>query len=120
MKPETDSMMLFSIENMRLRFPHLFEGVFVLLNQNDLAKCREVDRFLQESLDEKFWWIRKIQFHLEEIQCQLKNSYPEFTNDWRLVVTKTSLDSLKKFHVCLVRFLNNVNYRKVASTNMRY
>ena len=115
MKPETDSIMLFSIENMRLRFPHLFEGVFVLLNQNDLAKCREVDRFLQESLDEKFWWIRKIQFHLEEIQCQLKNSYPEFTNDWRLIVTKTSLDSLKKFHVCLVRFLDNVNYMNMNS-----
>jgi hypothetical protein len=109
MKPEKYSMMLFSFENMKMRFPHLFEGIFVLLNQNDLAKCREVNRFLQESLDEKFWWMRKIQFQLEEIQCQLKNSYPEFTNDWRLVVTKTSLDSLKKFHVCLTRFSNNVN-----------
>ena len=109
MKQETDSMMLLSLENMRMRFPHLFEGIFVLLNQNDLAKCREVNRFLQESLDEKFWWMKKIQFQLEEIQCQLKNSYPEFNKDWRLVVTKTtSLDNLKKLQGCLVKFFNNI------------
>ena len=108
MKEETVSMMRFPLENMRMRFPHLFEGIFVLLNQNDLAKCREVNRFLQDSLDEKFWWMKKIQFQLEEIQPKLKNSYPEFTNHWRLVVKKISLDSLKQLHGCLVRFLYNI------------
>ena len=110
MKEETVSMMRFPLENMRMRFPHLFEGIFVLLNQNDLAKCREVNRFLQDSLDEKFWWMKKIQFQLEEIQCQLQNSYPEFNEDWRLVVTKTtSLDNLKKIQSCLVKFSNNID-----------
>ena len=113
MKEETDSMMQFPLENMRMRFPHLFEGIFVLLNQNDLAKCREVNRFLQDSLDEKFWWIKKIHFQLEEIQCQLKNSYPEFNKDWRLVVTKTMpLHNLKKIQSCLVKFFNNIGEMK--------
>ena len=69
MKEETVSMMRFPLENMRMRFPHLFEGIFVLLNQNDLAKCREVNRFLQDSLDEKFWWMKKL------IEGKLKVSY---------------------------------------------
>ena len=100
-------MMSFSFENMKMRFPHLFEDIFVLLHPKDLARCRYINRFLKESL-EKFWWMRKIQFQLEEIQPQLKNSYPEFTNHWRLVVTKTSLDSLKQLHGCLVRVFDNI------------
>ena len=107
-------MMLFSLENISIRFPHLFEDIFVLLNQKDLAKCREVNRFLKERL-EKIWWMRKVQYKLKEIQCQLKNSYPEFTNDWRLVVTRTSLDSLKKFQGCLVRFLDKIDEMNTAN-----
>ena len=100
-------MMSFSFENMRMRFPHLFEDIFVLLHSKDLAKGRYINRFLKESL-EKFWWMRKIQFQLEEMQPQMKNSYPEFNNHWRLVLTKTSLDSLKHLHGCLTRFLYNI------------
>ena len=100
-------MMSFSFENMKMRFPHLFEDIFDLLHPKDLAKCRCINRFLKEGL-ENFLWMRKIQFQLEEIQPQLKNSYPEFTNHWRLVVTKTSLDSLKQLHGCLVRFRYNI------------
>ena len=107
-------MMLFSLENISIRFPHLFEGIFVLLNKKKLAKCREVNRFLKERL-EKIWWMRKVQYKLKEIQCQLENSYPEFTNDWRLVVTRTSLDSLKKFQGCLVRFLDKVDEMNTAN-----
>ena len=107
MKALTNSLMSFSFENMWMRFPHLFEDIFVLLHPKDLAKCRFINRFLKESL-EKFWWMRKIQFQSEEIQSQLKNSYPEFTKHWRLVVTKTSLESLKQLHGCLVRFLYNI------------
>ena len=102
-------MMSFSLETMRMRFPHLFEHIFFLLHPKDLAKCREVNRFLEENL-EKLWWRRKIQFQLEHIQCQLKNSYPEYNNDWRLVVKKISLDSLKKLHGYLLRFLFKIDH----------
>ena len=101
-------MMWFSLEDIRIRFPHLFEDIFDLLNQKDLAKFREVNRCLKERL-EKIWWMRKVQCKLKEIQCQLKNSYPEFNNDWRLVIKRASLDSLKKFQGCLVRFLDNID-----------
>ena len=83
--------MSFSLETMRMRFPHLFEDIFVLLHQKGLAKCREVNKFLKENLEE-FWWRRKIQFQLEEIQGQLKKSYAEFNNDWRLVAMKYEVD----------------------------
>jgi hypothetical protein len=101
--------MSFSLETMRMRFPHLFEHIFFLLHPKDLAKCREVNRFFEENL-EKLWWMRKIQFQLEHIQCQLKNSYPEYNNDWRLVVKKISLDSLKKLHGYLLRFLFKIDH----------
>ena len=101
--------MLFSLETTWTRFPHLFEDIFVILHQEELAKCREANRFLEDNL-EKFWWRRKIIFQLEEIQHQLTKSYPEFNNDWKLVVNKISLDSLKKLHEHLLRFLFKIDH----------
>ena len=101
--------MLFSLETTWTRFPHLFEDIFVILHQEELAKCREANRFLEDNL-EKFWWRRKILFQLEEIQHQLTKSYPEFNNDWKLVVNKISLDSLKKLHEHLLRFLFKIDH----------
>ena len=101
--------MLFSLETTWTRFPHLFEDIFVILHQEELAKCREANRFLEDNL-EKFWWRRKIIFQLDEIQHQLTKSYPEFNNDWKLVVNKISLDSLKKLHEHLLRFLFKIDH----------
>ena len=101
--------MSFSLETMSVRFPHLIEDIFVILHQKEMAKCREVNRFLEKNL-EKFWWMRKIQSQLKEIQRQLQKSYPEFNSDWRLVVKKISLDSLKKLHGYLLRFLFKIDH----------
>ena len=76
--------MSFSLETMSVRFPHLIEDIFVILHQKEMAKCREVNRFLEKNL-EKFWWMRKIQSQLKEkynVNCRKVILNLTMIGDW--------------------------------------
>jgi hypothetical protein len=57
------------MKGISLRFPHLTEGIFGLLDNNSLEKSKEVDRYWNIYINEqKFYKIRKIKATVERFQ----------------------------------------------------
>ena len=49
------------MKNLLLRFPHLGQQIFQILDNPDLNKCLKVSRYCKTFIeDQKFFWIRKI------------------------------------------------------------
>ena len=81
------------MENICLKFPHIFEQINELLNNRTLVKSKEASRTLHFVLKNqkarKYQWIRIIQSYL-----QVSN---EFKEDWRIVFAKLSEGKLEIF-----------------------
>ena len=81
------------MENICLKFPHIFEQINELLNNRTLVKSKEASRTLSSVLENqkarKYQWIRIIQSYL-----QVSN---EFKEDWGIVFAKMSPENMKKF-----------------------
>jgi hypothetical protein len=81
------------MENICLKFPHLFEQINKLLDNETLVKCKEASRTLYCAVENqrarKYQWIRIIQSYL-----QVSN---EFKEHWRNVFAKMSAEHLEKF-----------------------
>jgi hypothetical protein len=57
------------MKDISLRFPHLTEGIFGLLDNNSLVKSKEVDRYWNiYNNEQKFYKIRKIKATVERFQ----------------------------------------------------
>ena len=81
------------MEDICLKFPHLFEQINKLLDNKTLVKCKEASRILYFAVENqrarKYQWIRIIQSYLH-----ISN---EFKEHWRNVFAKTSAEHLEKF-----------------------
>ena len=81
------------MEDICLKFPHLFEQINKLLDNETLVKCKEASRILYCTVENqrarKYQWIRIIQSYLE-----VSN---EFKEHWRNVFAKMSAEHLEKF-----------------------
>lgn len=79
-----------STEDIFLRFPHLRDGIFDLLDDKNLAKCKEISRIWCQMLEtEKLYWIRKIQ--------NLTRNLLGHEEEWKqLTQKKIALKTLKK------------------------
>ena len=52
---------MFNMKNVLLRFPHLGQQIFQILDNQDLNKCLKVSRYCKTFIeDQKFFWIRRI------------------------------------------------------------
>ena len=79
-----------STEDLFLRFPHLRDGIFDLLDDKNLAKCKEISRIWCQILEtEKLYWIRKIQ----NVYRNLLGHKEEWM---KLTQKKMSFETLKK------------------------
>ena len=81
------------MEDICLKFPHLFEQINELLENKTFVKCKEASRILYCTVENqrarKYQWIRIIQSYLE-----VSN---EFKEHWRNVFAKMSAEHLEKF-----------------------
>ena len=81
------------MEDICLKFPHIFEQINEELNNKTLVKCKEASRALHSVVENqgarKYEWIRIIQSYL-----QVSN---EFKEHWRNVFAKMSAENLNKF-----------------------
>ena len=89
-KKKKASLHSFSTENLFERFPHIRDEIFGLLDDKNLAKCREISRIWCQMLEtEKNYWIRKIQ--------NISRNLLGHEKEWKqLTQKKISLKTLKK------------------------
>ena len=74
------------MEEILRRFPHIGEQIFKELDNKSLAKCRKADRSWRTFIDDqKFSWIRKIQF------CSI-----DYKEPLKKILKKTNLDVVKE------------------------
>ena len=75
------------IEDIFIRFPHLSEDIFGLLDYKTLASCNEVNRNWFETLNnQRIYWILMIQKFTSE----------KFRKEWMLAIKKAPFEILKK------------------------
>ena len=88
------------MENICLKFPHIFEQVNEILNNKTLIKCKEASRTLHSIVENqkarKYQWIRIVQSYLQVSK--------EFKEDWRIVFAKLSEEELEIFAKCVQKF----------------
>ena len=96
------------MEDICLKFPHLFEQINKLLDNETLVKCKEASRILYFAVENqrarKYQWIRIIQSYL-----QVSN---EFKEHWRNVFAKMSAEHLEKFAKDVQKFCKIDQLRK--------
>ena len=80
----------FAIEEIFARFPNLSQGIFDRLDDRSLVSCREVSKTWRGYVDsQRIYWIRKI--------LKYNNPQSKFHSEWKIVLDKTPIESLKKF-----------------------
>ena len=86
---------IFPIEEIFARLPNLSKNIFGRLDNRSLVSCREVRKTWQEYVDsQRVYWIRQI---LKWNPPQIK-----FHGEWKIVLEKTPIESLKKFAKCVL------------------
>ena len=93
------------MEKILLRFSHLREKIFNLLDNKGFEKSREVDRYWNIYINEqKFYKIRKIKATVERFQ--------EVGPAWNILFAKstTKMKSLKKFPIDMEKKGWNLNF----------
>ena len=59
------------MEEISLRFPHISEQIFEILDNKTLVQCKEADRTLNKCIDYmkagKFPWLRIIQKYIDQV-----------------------------------------------------
>ena len=114
----TDFFASKKMENICLKFPHIFEQINELLNNRTLVKSKEASRTLYSVLENqkarKYQWIRIIQSYL-----QVSN---EFKEDWRIVFTRLSEDKLEIFAKYVQKFckIDRLRIERVWSVTSPY
>ena len=80
---------LSNLELFCLRFPVVSEYIFKIINDQTLAKCKEISRTMRKFYNmERFYWIRIIQKYRENQQ--------DFTEDWSAVTHRTPIETVKE------------------------
>ena len=85
----------FPIEEIFAILPNLNEDIFGRLDNRSLVSCREVSKTWQEYVDsQRVYWIRQI--------LKFNPSQSKFHGEWKIVLEKTPIESLKKFAKCVL------------------
>ena len=97
------------MNHVSIRFPHLMEKIFNLLNNENISKCREVSRFWMNAIDhQKFLHIRKIKA-LKEIV----GNFHTINEAWNNLFETASKADVKDLAIAICQFYNddtNLNY----------
>ena len=78
-----------------MRFPHLGQQIFQILDNQDLNKCLEVSRYFKTFIeDQKFFWIRRI-VQMTNIDIPLSRSESSSLED---LLKKTNRKDIQEIH----------------------
>ena len=82
-----------------LRFPHLGQGIFEILDDENIVKCKEVSKSWSFFMDgERFFWKRIIK--------KLIKTYDDFQKSWNMALKNADVEMLKELG-CVVK--NSIN-----------
>ena len=103
---------MFNIKNVLLRFPHLGQQIFQILDNQDLNKCLKVSRYCKTFIeDQKFFWIRKIvqmtNIDIDIIDIDISRGVRSFRNLGGQEVTRRWA-AQRRFLICRNNFLENL------------
>ena len=101
-----------NIKNVLLRFPHLGQQIFQILDNQDLNKCLKVSRYCKTFIeDQKFFWIRKIvqmtNIDIDIIDIDISRGVRSFRNLGGQEVTRRWA-AQRRFLICRNNFLENL------------
>ena len=103
----------FSMEEVLLRFSHLGERIFDLMDNKNLVNCRKVSQTWNSFIEDlKFPWIRIIKKHDENyIKYQIMTSYHIKSQlKWKKMFQKTSVEDLREFAKRLLCPFPDISY----------
>ena len=82
-----------------LRFPHLGQSIFEMLDDENLVKCKEVSKSWSFFMDgERFFWKRIIK--------KLVGDYDDFQKAWKVTLKKANIEILKELGCVVKNFLS--------------
>ena len=94
------------IENIFVRFPHLSEEIFGLLDYKTLATCNQINRNWFATLNnQRIYWMLMIQ----------KSTCEKFTKEWMLAVNKAPFENLKKLAELAQKYSHKVSDKRYFS-----
>ena len=84
-----------------LRFPHLGQSIFEMLDDENLVKCKEVSKPWSFFMDqERFFWKRIIK--------KLVGDYDDFQKAWNLALKNADVEILKELG-CVVKSFYSIH-----------
>jgi len=87
------------MKNFLIRFPHLGQGIFEILDDESLAKCKGVSKSWSFFMDgERFFWKKIIQ--------KLIKNYDDFQKSWNIAVKNADVEMLKELGCVVKNFLS--------------
>ena len=106
------------MEEICLRFPHISEQIFEVLNDKTLVQCKEANRTLNNCVNYmkggKFPWLRIIQKYIKfsDVDNNLKDIWKIFLFEKRLDNYFSGTDTkLKKFAIAVFKFFDHFHTR---------
>ena len=97
-----------NIKNVLLRFPHLGQQIFQILDNQDLNKCLKVSRYCKTFIeDQKFFWIRRIVQMTNIDIIDIGRGVKSFRNLCGQDVTRRWA-ARRRFLICRNHFLENL------------
>ena len=85
------------MENLTLRFPHLSENIFNLLDNENIARCMQVSRFWKGYLNNpKFLDFRKITAIVEQ--------FHKVEKPWKMVFETGSTSTIRELRIIVGHF----------------
>ena len=115
-----DFVKLNKMEEICLRFPHISEQIFEILDDTTLVQCKEADRTLNNCINYmkagKFPWLRIIQKYIKfsDIDNNLKDIWKIFLFEkrWENYISGTDT-KLMKFAIASITNIKNLNSKKI-------
>ena len=87
------------MKNFLLRFPHLGQGIFEILDDENIVKCKEVSKSWSFFMDgERFFWKKIIK--------KLIKNYDDFQKSWNMALKNADIKILKELGCVVKNFLS--------------
>ena len=96
------------MEDLCLRYPHIFEMILSNLDNQTLANCRSVSNQFSVSIEDgKILWIRIIQKQISRIQSK----YQKLNRAWKIIIDKAPSKVIKELAIKL--YFDSIEHSKL-------
>ena len=96
-----------------LRFPHLVQSIFEILDDENLIKCKTVSRSWSSYMDEeRFFWKRIIK--------KLVHDYDDFRKEWIVAMKKADIEMIKELGCAVQKIFSGHSSQCVDKENCKH